>query len=453
MSFDAGSIASKLGLDISPYTQGMLQASSIAQVFPQTVQTFLASPLLGLVGIAKQVKDGLVSMFNASADEADNLGEMAANVGVAVDQLHALGLVASLSGGSVAEVADSFKFLGRNAAEAAEGNKTAVEAFAALGVAVTGADGKIRPLNDLMMAVADGLKALPEGGQRSKAAMDLLGRGGTGMVGALSQGSAAIKEQEDRFRSYGAVVTAHAAASGGAWKDATDEMGIAWKGFQNLIAEPLRDALMPYLDNLLQWVQTHPEEIRAIAARVATAVTAGLAGIVAIGRVLSPVLEVIANNLGAAGFVAAALLAIKVIGGLVSAYRTWATAQAIVLSLSGPAGWAALAAGAVLAGVAVAGVATAFSNASEEMQKFQAEAARSTGAVPSAGGGAAAGVAPSASAAGPRVVVGEVHIDLDPDLGAASTQIADKVRPAIDEAVRARWRQADNATQAAMLKL
>jgi hypothetical protein len=452
MSFEAGSITAKLGLDISPYTKGMLQATSIAHLFPETVQHFLASPLLGLVHVAEEVKNALVEMFNASAEAAHHAETMANNVGVAVDELSALGLVAKQHNIDIEEVADSYRFLGKNMVEAGQGNKTVADVFRKLGVDVNGADGKLRPLNETLMQVADGLKALPEGGERSYAALTLLGRGGFRMVGMLAEGSAAIKEQEDRFRSYGAVVTEKAAQSGTAWLRATGEMGIAWKGFQNLIAEPLRDALMPYLTNLLTWVRTHPEEIRGIAARVAATVTAGLAGIVAIARVLSPVLEVIVNHLGAAGFVAAALLAIKVISGLVAAFRTMATAQAIVLSLSGPAGWAVLATGAVLAGAAVAGVAVAFSNASEEMKKFQDEAAKSAGAVPAVGGGGAA-AAPSASAAAPRVVINEVNIDLDPDLGAASSQIAEKIRPQLDEAVRSRFRQADNAAQAAMLKL
>ena len=45
--FDAGGITSKLSLDVSGYAQGMLQATSIAQMFPSVVTSFLANPLLG----------------------------------------------------------------------------------------------------------------------------------------------------------------------------------------------------------------------------------------------------------------------------------------------------------------------------------------------------------------------------------------------------------------------
>jgi tape measure domain-containing protein len=68
--FQAGSIASTLGLDISPFAQGMLQATSIAQIFPATVTNFLANPLLGVIGIAKDLgsamTDGISSMVSSA---------------------------------------------------------------------------------------------------------------------------------------------------------------------------------------------------------------------------------------------------------------------------------------------------------------------------------------------------------------------------------------------------
>jgi hypothetical protein len=55
-----------------------------------------------------------------------------------------------------------------------------------------------------------------------------------------------------------------------------DELSIAWEGFSNLIGKPLRDSLMPYLQTLLSWVATHPEEIRRIATKVADDIARGL---------------------------------------------------------------------------------------------------------------------------------------------------------------------------------
>lgn len=64
MAFDAGSITSKMGLDISPFAQGMMQATSMSRLFPQVVNDFIASPLLGVVGIARQVGSTLGELFS-----------------------------------------------------------------------------------------------------------------------------------------------------------------------------------------------------------------------------------------------------------------------------------------------------------------------------------------------------------------------------------------------------
>ena len=52
-------IFSTLRLNMSPFATGMMQAQSIASIFPSAVQSFLASPLLGVIDLAKQVASGI----------------------------------------------------------------------------------------------------------------------------------------------------------------------------------------------------------------------------------------------------------------------------------------------------------------------------------------------------------------------------------------------------------
>jgi hypothetical protein len=281
MAFDAGSIACRMGIDISPFTQGMLQATSIAQVFPQTITNFIANPLLGVIDIAQKAASALVDMFTTATNKADDAGDLAANVGVSVEALSGLSLVAKDANVTMEGVADAFSFLGRSAAD---GSKS----FAAIGVNARDAAGNLKPLDALMMEVADGLKALPEGGMRSAVAVDLLGRSGRQLVGTLAQGSAAIREQIGIYDRMGAVITTKSVESADRWNHMVGELGTAWEGFKNLIAEPIRDALMPYLNNLLDWVETHPEEMKNIAHTVATAIVNDL---VLIGNVATSVAQ------------------------------------------------------------------------------------------------------------------------------------------------------------------
>lgn len=263
MSFDVTGISSTLGLNTDPFAQGMLRANAIAAVFPQTVTNFMANPLLGVIDLAKKAASAITGIFTDVAAEGDNMGDLAASIGVAVDQLTAMGHVATLAGSNVEGVADAYRFLGKNIGEAMQDSSGSVaKAFARMGVAAVDATGKSRPLEEVMLDVADAIARMPEGAERTNAAMELLGRSGTAMVPMFAGGSRAIREQMDLMRRYGAVVSQEAMASADAWQDGMGEMQLARRGLQRAIAEPLIDALLPYLQKLLAWTRENQPIIR-----------------------------------------------------------------------------------------------------------------------------------------------------------------------------------------------
>jgi hypothetical protein len=183
---------------------------------------------------------------------------------------------------------------------------------------------------------------------------------------------------------------------------------------------------MPYLNNLLQWVQTHPEEIRAIAADVARGISEAMQAVLNVGQALLPTLDHIASAVETMSDAFAA--ASSVVSKLGEALDSVASVASSAFDFGGNSGGPAL---------------------------FDDFASAAVAAADGRGRGSTGGDRGSSGVDfGPaRVVIGAVNMDLDPDLGVASSQIADKIRPAINEAVRARYRQADNAAMAAMLKL
>jgi hypothetical protein len=276
MSFDAGAITSKLGLDVSGFSKGMLEANSIASIFPQTVTNFMANPMLGFLGVvksvfsqAKQIVEGFTlgvkGAFLELAHEADNLGEAAEKVGVSVGFLSGVGTVASDAGASLESLGEAMKFLNNNAADAASGNAVTAKAFADLGMSVRDAAGNLKSGETLFFEVADAIKELPTAAQRTQAAMNLLGRGGTDLIPVLKQGSAAIKAQVEDFKKLGAVMTDELAAAGDKWGQLETVAGAAWKGIKAAVAEPI-----------LTFVAEHFEEIKATIMDVATEIRRSL---------------------------------------------------------------------------------------------------------------------------------------------------------------------------------
>jgi tape measure domain-containing protein len=66
MTFNAGSATSTASINIGPFRQGILEAQSIASIFPQTITNFIANPLLGVVGAAKEAGMAIASALTGS---------------------------------------------------------------------------------------------------------------------------------------------------------------------------------------------------------------------------------------------------------------------------------------------------------------------------------------------------------------------------------------------------
>lgn len=274
MSFVAGAISGGLDWDTQSFEKGFLRVEALTQTFPSIVTNFMASPMLGLVGVATMAMTGVVGAiksgvrlmidaFNESLENADKINDMATNVGVGVEALSGLGLAAQQAGSGVEEMADAFKFLGKNVAEALAGGKEQASIFRGLGISLKDAAGQSRPLEEIMFDLADAMAQAEGTGKRTDVAMALLGRSGSNLIATLSQGSTALREQIRTFEQYGAVVTKGAASSADAFGDLLGKFQIAWSGIKNQLAEPLRETLTPLLQDLLTWLRNNQPEVRS----------------------------------------------------------------------------------------------------------------------------------------------------------------------------------------------
>lgn len=266
--FQLPNISTLITADLTPLTSRFEEGKHLANGFASSVTGSLKTIAIGAAAAGAALAVGVGAFLANAAHDAfelgDSLHDMAINVGVSVESLHGLGLAAQQSGASVGVAADAYKFLGRNVAEAVTGNKTAIASFRELGVQFKDASGHARPLEDVMFDVADALAEMGEGGDRTKLAMELMGRGGTEMIATLSQGSTAIKEQIATFKSYGAVITKEAADSADAFGDLWGEVKIAWTGIKNTIGQPILDALTPVLRGAVDWVRANIPQIREV---------------------------------------------------------------------------------------------------------------------------------------------------------------------------------------------
>lgn len=313
--FDAGSAIGTLGLDVSGYMQGMLQAQTISSLFPATVTNFLANPILGFVGLLKEATSALtgffVDAFKGATAQADKINDLATSLGVATEFLSGMELVAKQAGAGLEDVASGMKFLQKNIADLEAGEESAAKRFAQLGLGAGQLLGK--GTEEQFLMVGEALKGLDSAAGRTNLSMELLGRGGGSLIPTFMQGTEAIREQMRQFDAYGATVSASSAASADAWGDMVGEMEIAWGGFKQMIAEPIRDALRPMLQEVLQYVRTHGPEIKQIAQDLAAVAVASCQ---AVADALRLVLDNINAVKGAAGGLVGGALLGGALGGL-----------------------------------------------------------------------------------------------------------------------------------------
>jgi hypothetical protein len=243
MSFDAGSAVSKLDLDNSGFMRGMLQAQTVSQLFPATVTNFLANPLLGLIGIAKDASEAIAGAFTSVARAADNAGEAAEQAGVSVKFLTSVGQVAKDAGSSVDEMALSLKFLNKSAGEAAAGNATAAEAFARIGVSVRDVNGNVKDTESLFYEVADAIGSISSVSEKTDVALALLSKGGTQMLTTFNQGSAGIKAFAEQIIDLGGAIDDNTARMGDKFGKLETLFDAAVFGMKQAAAVPIMAAL------------------------------------------------------------------------------------------------------------------------------------------------------------------------------------------------------------------
>lgn len=174
-------VSLKLGLDQGALQTGLKSAQNSIRTFAGGIGGQLAGAL-SFGAIAAGLKNAI--------DKGDQLQDLANRFGVAAESLQRVGNAASLSGGSIEEVAGAMNKLARNAGEAISGNKTMEEAFTRIGLSVS--DLKSMTPDQIFLALS---KSVQQGGgslQDFANAQELAGRGAAGLMELLRMGPEAI---------------------------------------------------------------------------------------------------------------------------------------------------------------------------------------------------------------------------------------------------------------------
>ena len=274
-TFDAGSIVAKLVLDKTEYSAALRSVMADNDSFNGAVLRNSQS-IKDLGKIAAVAGAAITAAFVGSAVKAANYGAELARVsektGIATETLSGLKHMAEVVGIDMDRFGLMLGRLNLHAVAAAEGNKAMDKEFAELGISVTDATGKMKPMDELLGDVAEKFKTMPDGPEKSAAAMKLFGRTGLDMIPVLDQGREGIKKYKEESDRFNLTMSKSAALTGREFKFALRDISEATEGFVLQFGK----ALLPTLTRLAtlvtnvvvkisDWAERHPVLSSAIA--------------------------------------------------------------------------------------------------------------------------------------------------------------------------------------------
>lgn len=232
-----GALRVNLGLDSAQFTKGLTAARQrLRQVGAQMQRVGAAVSVVG-AGIALAVR-GQVNAF-------DELGKKATKLSIPVEELSRLAYAGRLSNVSMGQLEVGITALSRNMVQMPK-------RFEQFGIAVRDANGEVRPTTEVLGDVAEVLRQLPEGAERTAAAMLLLGKSGADLLPMLVGGRDGLQALKDEADAFGVTITGETAAAAAQFNDNLTRLNQTFTSLFTIIAADLAPVLAKMTDYLVE---------------------------------------------------------------------------------------------------------------------------------------------------------------------------------------------------------
>lgn len=234
---------------------------------------------------------GLLGASGVFASMGDSMAKASQRTGVGVERLSELAYAAEQSGADLGTLETGLRRMQKTIAEAAAGSQSAEEALAKLGLSIEQLAG-LSPDQQFML-IADRLAKLADPTERAAAAMELFGRSGTQLLPLVADGAAGIEALAERARQLGLVMATEDARAAVVFGDLVSDLWKTVKMGVFVIGSALAPVLTDCVQRALVVIRTVTDWIKANRAvvvtifKVAAAVVAGGAAMIALGGILS----------------------------------------------------------------------------------------------------------------------------------------------------------------------
>jgi hypothetical protein len=206
--------------------------------------------------MAKKGFEMLKSFTLGAIDTQREMGLMAQKVGMSVEQLSAMQLVAKKSDLDMHSLSVTVGLLSKNMLMAAQGTKLQAQHFKELGIAVKDTHtGALRPVTAVLSDIADRFESMPDGATKTALAMQLMGRSGKEMIPLLNRGGQEMRNMTAEAQELGLVITDKTAKAAEHFHENMVKLDGAVEGLKLRLAEELLPKLIEFTDRVTQWVK------------------------------------------------------------------------------------------------------------------------------------------------------------------------------------------------------
>jgi hypothetical protein len=243
-----GSLRVQLGLDTAELDKNLSAAGSRLGKFSNDFAKIGLAMGAALTGAATAMGVAV----KKSIDAADEMGEMAEKVGMAVAALSKLSYAAEVNGVSSETLEKGLKRLAQAMTDVRDGaGGGAAQALAKLGVGVTDATGAFRDSEAVMTDLIGRFGELPNGVEKTALAMDIFGKSGADMIPLLNAGAEGFAELSAEAAALGLVIDDKTAQSAARFNDNMTRLGQVFGGITTQMASALAPAMANVSDMLV----------------------------------------------------------------------------------------------------------------------------------------------------------------------------------------------------------
>jgi hypothetical protein len=228
-----------------------------------SVASSFGSAVKGAVSIGASYGDALAgvrSLMLGAVDAVDKIGDLSEKYQVHAHTLQVFGRLVEEDGGSMEDAATSIGKLKKAMNEAIHGGKEQAAAFAGVGISI--ADLKKMDAEQVMLRMADAFKGSDNDLAKQAVLLQLMGKNGLVMMGAMNRGADAIRASRQEMQNDGLLLSEEAIAR-------TDKFDKSWRrlvatmnSIKAGVGLQFAEALQPVLDELQQHLVANREKIK-----------------------------------------------------------------------------------------------------------------------------------------------------------------------------------------------